>query len=325
VEPRANLIAVLEQAVSRLRFEPYALDRPIDARGRYPHQLDRAFPFEIKPLLYSGARPNWPATWHEYLELFVTVSGRGQIQLAGTTLDVAAGDVLVMDHLSLHAVVQVYGPEMRALVIRFMPDFVRGLSASMIDHLFLTPFYCRVPDRPHLLRANETDAAAVHRALADLLAAHFGSDPAPYRASGSKAHFLVLLHLLARHFRSSEALQAAYARQQQKAVRLKAVFAFIDGHFDERITIDRAARLARLSRAQFTKLFRESTGTTFVDHLLKVRLGHAARMLRESHVAVADVAMKVGFSDPSYFDRRFRRHFGQTPLAYRSKPVPSVI
>jgi AraC-like DNA-binding protein len=315
----------LGRAVPGLIFEPYRPDRPIDERGRYQHELDPEFPFEIKPLVYSGGRPGEPgrpATWHEYLELFVTVSGKGRIQLGGLTLDVSGGDVLVMDHLSLHAVVDLPGQEMRAIVIRFLPDFVRGLTASMTDHLFLIPFYCRIRDQPHLLRATDKDVEPVHEAIASLLRAYFASDSPAYRASGSKAHFFVLLHLLAKHFQSSEALQAEYARQQQKAARLKAVFAFIDEHFDERITLDRAARLARLSRGQFTKLFRESTGTTLIDHLLKVRLGHAARLLRETNVAIADVAMKVGFSDPSYFDRRFRRHFGQTPLGYRAKPAP---
>jgi AraC-like DNA-binding protein len=48
-----------------------------------------------------------------------------------------------------------------------------------------------------------------------------------------------------------------------------------------------------------------------------VRRTHAAQFLQGTARSIAEIASAVGFSDQSYFDRRFRRHFGRTPSQFR--------
>jgi len=64
----------------------------------------------------------------------------------------------------------------------------------------------------------------------------------------------------------------------------------------------------------------ESDGTTFSEFLLGQRLARAYRMLCEPQSAqrqVSAIAYDVGFSDLSYFNRCFRRHYGATPTDMR--------
>jgi len=305
----------LTQATRRLRFEPYAVDQPVDAEGRYQRELDGDFPFEVKLLSFASDMAPRPQTWHTYLELFVPVSGGCRLRMGGAVVELEAGDVLVVDHLKLHSVEDLTTGEMRAVVIRFLPELVRGLVARTADTLSLVPFYCQIEGRPHVLR--RPSAAAVHQTLAALLDCAFDDAQGPYREGGVRAFFLVVLHHLARHFGASDTLRSEYFKQQQKAKRLSRLFDHVHRHFGERIGLGQAARIAGLSRPQFTKLFREASGTTFVAYLLKVRLAHAGRLLLETERPIADIAFEVGFEDPSYFDRRFRAHFGRTPLEYR--------
>jgi two-component system response regulator YesN len=58
---------------------------------------------------------------------------------------------------------------------------------------------------------------------------------------------------------------------------------------------------------------------TFVAYITRVRLTQALRLLRETELSVAEIAASAGFSDQSYFDRRFRRAFGKTPREYRAE------
>ena len=66
-------------------------------------------------------------------------------------------------------------------------------------------------------------------------------------------------------------------------------------------------------------VFKRVAGMTFVAYVTHVRLANAARLLKESTRSVADIASCTGFADQSYFDKRFRRYFGQTPLGYRNE------
>src|ERR1051325_4552534 len=144
-------LAALRTAVDRLPAEPYAVDRPVDARGQYQLELAADFPFGVKRLRFAAGQPP-PLTWHTYLELFVLLSPQCRVQMGGTVLTLGRGDVLVMDHLKLHAVLDFPGREAEAVVIRFLPEIVRGLGSAASDHLLLLPFYRQIEEQPHVLR-----------------------------------------------------------------------------------------------------------------------------------------------------------------------------
>jgi AraC-like DNA-binding protein len=64
----------------------------------------------------------------------------------------------------------------------------------------------------------------------------------------------------------------------------------------------------------------EAEGTTFSEYVLTERLARARRMLADPHRAddkVYVIALDAGFSDPSYFHRSFRQHYGESPTAVR--------
>jgi two-component system, response regulator YesN len=56
---------------------------------------------------------------------------------------------------------------------------------------------------------------------------------------------------------------------------------------------------------------------TFVAYLTHVRVSNAQRLLQETNLSIAEIAAQVGFSDQSYFDRRFKQAFGKSPREFR--------
>lgn len=72
-----------------------------------------------------------------------------------------------------------------------------------------------------------------------------------------------------------------------------------------------------LSVSRFQHLFRQSTGRTPNAYLMQLRLEQAAALLTRTDMAVADAAEMLGFKDPNYFVRAFRKYMGKTPMRYR--------
>lgn len=306
----------MQTAARRLPLERYWVDRPVDERGQYQLELSGEFPLAVKRLSFAAdQRP--PLTWHTYPEVFILLSEKCRVQMGGAVITLGCGDVLVMDHQKLHAMLDFPDAEAEAIVIRFLPEIVRSAGSAAADHLMLLPFYCQLEDVPHLLRASEAAAEAVHATLADLFAAHAATGRDPYEQTGTRAYFLVLLHHLARRFRAAERLKDLYARQQTKRGRLREVFEFLEKHHADRISLPQVAALAGLSRPQFHAVFKKATGMTLVDYLNQMRLTRAAQLLQETEQPVVEIANAVGFADQSYFDRRFRRYFGRTPRQFR--------
>src|SRR5262249_23648607 len=104
------------------------------------------------------------------------------------------------------------------------------------------------------------------------------------------------------------------------AARLKLAKSVVVGHSDRRdLSVASVAASLNVTPRYVQRLF-EADGTTFTEFLTGQRLARAHRMLCEPSVnqaAISTIAYDVGFGDLSYFNRRFRRQYGQTPREVR--------
>ena len=88
-------------------------------------------------------------------------------------------------------------------------------------------------------------------------------------------------------------------------------------HGDEPTSIADIAKACRVSRTYFMQAFRETTGTTPHQWLIKQRVEWACRLLRTTQLSLADIATGCGFSDQSHFGRVFARAEGMAPGKWR--------
>ncbi len=139
---------------------------------------------------------------------------------------------------------------------------------------------------------------------------------APADAAQAGAMFLDLLAL---------ALGAtASAREAARPTMRQAIFASIRADIrarlsDPDLSLAAVAARARIAPRTLQTLFQER-GTSFTSYVLEQRLLLAERQLSRpaSDVSITEVAYAVGFSDLSYFSRRFHRRFGLPPRDFRA-------
>ncbi len=79
--------------------------------------------------------------------------------------------------------------------------------------------------------------------------------------------------------------------------------------------VERSALLPRT----FGRRFRAATGRRPIEYVHEIRIDEARRILESSSIAVDDVGFSVGYQDPTFFRRLFKRKTGLTPAAYRRK------
>src|SRR5262245_22725795 len=99
--------------------------------------------------------------------------------------------------------------------------------------------------------------------------------------------------------------------------QLRQVAEFIHAHIDQSINLTQLAAVASLSPFHFHREFKRSTGLTPGKYVFEVRMERAERLLSESELPLAQVALQVGFADQSHFTVAFRRATSITPRAYR--------
>jgi AraC family transcriptional regulator, transcriptional activator of pobA len=103
---------------------------------------------------------------------------------------------------------------------------------------------------------------------------------------------------------------------------LAEVFGFVEERYRERVSLKDVARAVSLSPGHLTTVVRRKTGRTVVEWIAERRLAQAWRLLVETDLAVEEVGHRVGYGDPTYFVRSFRRAHGTTPLAWRRAGRP---
>ena len=106
------------------------------------------------------------------------------------------------------------------------------------------------------------------------------------------------------------------AGQRVRSVRLAAALLFVQTNFRRMVRVAEVSELCGMSSFHFSHEFTEAFSVTFQEYLLRYRVLEACKELQHPNVPVANVAYSVGFNDPSYFARVFRRYVGSSPSEY---------
>jgi AraC family transcriptional regulator len=88
-------------------------------------------------------------------------------------------------------------------------------------------------------------------------------------------------------------------------------------HIAEEFNLDRLAARAGLSKFYFNRLFKSAVGVSPSHYHINLRMDAAKRLLRETKKSVVEVALDVGYANPSHFAQLFRRETGLSPSDYR--------
>ena len=99
--------------------------------------------------------------------------------------------------------------------------------------------------------------------------------------------------------------------------RIAEVLRQLETRIGERHSVVEIARMAGISPYHFLRTFKQVTGVTPHQWLLRARLRTAAQRLIASRERITDIALDVGFEDLSNFVRSFRAEFGVSPRGYR--------
>jgi AraC-like DNA-binding protein len=95
--------------------------------------------------------------------------------------------------------------------------------------------------------------------------------------------------------------------------------AWLDTHYQLPIRLSELADRTFLSVPRFCASFKRHFGYPAIDYVMRLRMQHAAFMLRDVNMRVKQVAESVGCSDLYYFSKLFRRHHGLSPRAFRAR------
>ncbi|MDQ8194109.1 AraC family transcriptional regulator [Coraliomargarita sp. SDUM461004] len=109
------------------------------------------------------------------------------------------------------------------------------------------------------------------------------------------------------------------AMHDQDIRRLNRVFEYIQQNFNDTISLNEIADIAKMAPASFSRFFRKKTKGTFQNYLIEYRIKEASISLMQSEKNVTEICYETGFNNLSNFNRHFRRLKGKSPTEFRDQ------
>lgn len=100
---------------------------------------------------------------------------------------------------------------------------------------------------------------------------------------------------------------------------IRHVLSYIDGHFDEKITLQELSALAGLTPTYFSTLFKQAVGISLWNYISSKRIDKAVRLItsEETKQNMLDIAGECGFHNSANFNKTFKKFTGMTPREYQ--------
>ncbi|MCX2474691.1 helix-turn-helix domain-containing protein [Pedobacter sp. MC2016-05] len=158
-----------------------------------------------------------------------------------------------------------------------------------------------------------------------------------YSSGGANSYWNLLLYLVEKYTDRDTAILAAkyfaidIDRESQLAFmmfqgqkghedeKIKKAQEFIDGNYQEKITVDQLADLLALGRRSFERRFKSATKNTVIEYIQRVKIEAAKRSFESSRKNITEVMFDVGYTDNKSFRDVFKKITGLTPIEYRNK------
>jgi two-component system, response regulator YesN len=92
---------------------------------------------------------------------------------------------------------------------------------------------------------------------------------------------------------------------------------YVEKNYSQEIRLEDISRYLNISPFHLSRMFKRETGNNIFDYLSMVRIDKSKELLIGSEISVKEICYNVGYSDPNYYCKVFKKVVGLTPTTYR--------
>jgi AraC-like DNA-binding protein len=139
------------------------------------------------------------------------------------------------------------------------------------------------------------------------------------RGMSRLGHFLILMETLAgcEDYQLLSGITATHLGDEQSVDRTNHAVDYIFAHYGRDLSLEEVADHLGMKPTYFSRVFKQSTGRTFVEFVNRLRISKSCELLADGNTPITEVCFESGFSNISNFNRRFQQLKGMTPSHYR--------
>ncbi|MBX2843890.1 MAG: AraC family transcriptional regulator [Flammeovirgaceae bacterium] len=107
--------------------------------------------------------------------------------------------------------------------------------------------------------------------------------------------------------------------QTDSIKRINIAYRYVMENFKDQIKLDDISEEVNMTKEAFCRYFKRKTNRTFMEYVIRFRIGYACRLLMETQLNVSEIGYESGFNNLANFNRQFVKLKGLSPKAYRNR------
>ncbi|UCB46846.1 MAG: helix-turn-helix transcriptional regulator [Spirochaetota bacterium] len=290
------------------------MDILLTPENRHKVVFSKECPVEIRCYTFSFNHHLTP-NYHDFLEITYVYNGNGIIHIEDKKYDAVERDLFVIGNTEFHTFEADLASSLKTISLYFLPEFVYSIGQNSFDLDYLRPFLDHSIEFENRIPLKEFNTDVVFDLIENIYEEKLYQND--FYQLAVKNYLLEMLVLIARYFKRFSSDLSQYTKRRADIKRLDKVLSFLQTHYHENIPLDNIAKIACMSTCYFCKFFKNVTGKTFKEYIMRLRIDKARELLLQNDLNITEIAYEVGFENLSYFDRIFRRLTNLSPHDYR--------
>lgn len=266
-----------------------------------------AFPCFSFPGFLTGIEP-WVrnAHWHEDIEILTVKKGTMAYNVNGKLIELNKGDSLFVNSRNLHYSDGINLQYAEYYVIVAHP---RVLSVTRdVDHDYLLPVLTDSSCEYILFKNGTQEASEIFAQSQNIINNHEN----PFEITRSLYNIWHSVFDAHSKVHSNENKSPSYRIES-----VKDMIGFIKDNYQDKITLQAIANKGNVSKSTCNYLFKNCTGYTPTEYLIRYRIDRAIELLQNTDDNISTISGKCGFNSPSYMTEQFVKCLNITPREYR--------
>lgn len=252
--------------------------------------------------------------WHNEMEVTLVAEGGSEYRLYSKLYQINKDDiVLILPHY-VHSAKTTKNASMISDTLVFHPNYLGAMDQDLAAIKYLNPLMDSQLKVIPVIHPQDQGYQQIRNKFEEAL--HTFQEKREFYELKLKIQLLELFMLLLENRYIIE--KPVKEDENELRVQIHQAMNYIHEHYTENLSISELARYAGVSESYYMFLFKEYVGMTCVNYINHYRMQKAAQELINRDKTILQIALEHGYSNISYFNRRFKAQYGKTPKQFRA-------
>ena len=268
---------------------------------------------------FLSSYPDYSAVshWHKDLEFIVIKKGSMTYNVNGELIELSEGSGIMVNSRQLHYGFSPEHKECEFICILLSPELLAGnewFYQNYIESVIENSRY------PYLYLGKEEWSRSILEKADKIYSAFTESLEQGLPYFELIEVFLSIMEIL---YKNLDVKNHGRPKASNELTSLKAMMAYIEEHFAQRITLENIASSGNCCKSKCSLLFKKYLRETPMTYIAKLRLRKSLVALLDTDKSITEIAYQYGFCGASYYCETFQKYYGISPLRYRKGQTES--